>query len=166
MNTKTKFYRFSQNNSGGYFDEDEIVCQEVIIEAFSKREAIDLFEPMIEGQSPSCPCCGDRWYPEFPDEIDINSYKKEGYSTSVSSAYNSPEDKWFELYGKFERIEEPHWNNSRKFFSGKIYFENIEQYCQYLIDNYGFFSNSETPTCRIYFLDGTKKELFKTKKED
>ena len=42
-------------------------------------------------------------------------------------------------------------------FAGKIYFETIEQYCQFMANAYGW----TVPDIRIHFLDGTKKEIFK-----
>ena len=73
---QTKFYEFSQNNSGGHFDVDENVCHRVIIEAMDEKHAVALFEPMIENQSGSCPCCGDRWSPEYANAINLDEYKK------------------------------------------------------------------------------------------
>ncbi len=60
------FYTFKQNNSGGWFDIDDNVAVNVIIEANSAEEANQLaqqhgiyFDGVAEGQD--CPCCGDRW---------------------------------------------------------------------------------------------------------
>lgn len=56
-------------------------------------------------------------------------------------------DRW---YGSDE-INLPHrWDDG-------ISFNNIEQYAQYLSDHYG----STSPDSMIYYLDGTKKEIFK-----
>lgn len=62
----TKFYTFSQNNSGGYFDINENVREYVIIEAEDhnqankKAEEISIYFNGCEtGQD--CDCCGDRW---------------------------------------------------------------------------------------------------------
>lgn len=154
---KTKFYEFSQNNSGGSFDVDENVCHRVIIEAKSEEEAIAIFEPMIENQSGSCPCCGDRWYVS-PDEIDISKYKEKGYPVGIYSHYKDAEERWFKLYGEFPRLREPKWETKMfKEFKGNIYFESIEQYCQFMANAYGW----TTPDIRIHYLDGTKKEIFK-----
>lgn len=79
---ETKFYEFSQNNSGGSFDVDENVCHRVIIEAIDAKHAQNIFEPMIENQSGSCPCCGDRWY--RADESD---------GSEVPSIYGEPLEK-------------------------------------------------------------------------
>lgn len=63
---ETKFYNFNQNNSGGYFDDDENVSQFVIIEAHSPKEANTIAETMgiyFDGcdKGVDCECCGDRW---------------------------------------------------------------------------------------------------------
>ena len=136
---QTKFYEFNQNNSGGHFDVDENVCHRVIIEAMDEKHAVALLEPMIENQSGSCSCCGDRWSTEYAYEINFDEYKEEGYSVGVYSHYPDAEQRWFKLYGEFPRIEEPTWQTkySSKEFSGKIYFETIEQYCQFMANAYG-----------------------------
>ncbi|MBB3004412.1 hypothetical protein FHX57_006794 [Paraburkholderia tropica] len=55
-----KWFRFGQNNSGGYFVEDENVCEDVYVQARSAEEAIAKAETFCDN-SDSCPCCGDRW---------------------------------------------------------------------------------------------------------
>jgi hypothetical protein len=57
---KLKWFRFSQNNSGGSFVVNENVCEEVFIQATSAREAISKAEEFCDN-SDSCSCCGDRW---------------------------------------------------------------------------------------------------------
>jgi len=72
------FYTFSQNNSGGHFDNNNKVCQFVIIEADNANEANKIAEDIgiyfygVE-DGIDCDCCGDRWCPadkydgkEFP----------------------------------------------------------------------------------------------------
>ena len=154
-----KFYEFNQNNSGGFFDVDKNVCHTVIIEADNEKEALSIFEPMIENQSYSCPCCGDRWSLYEPKEINLDKFKNKGYTASVYNHYQEPEKRWNKLFGEFPKLEEPFWTvfYSSKVFKGKIYFENIEQYCQFMANNYG----QTTPDIRIHYKDGTKKEIFK-----
>jgi hypothetical protein len=55
-----KWFRFSQNSSGGSFVEDENVCEEVFIEAENAEAAIAKAETFCDN-SDSCECCGDRW---------------------------------------------------------------------------------------------------------
>ena len=68
--TKTYFYAFDQNNSGGYYVIDENVTHEIIIEATKKSEAVERLEEILS-QKPKyteyCSCCGKRWYPEYPE---------------------------------------------------------------------------------------------------
>jgi len=157
---QTRFYEFNQNNSGGYFDVDENVCHCVIIEAMDKKHAVALFEPMIENQSGSCSCCGDRWSPEYAGEIKLEEYKEKGWEVGVYSP--DKESKWFKLYGKYPRLSEPEWTTKTfKRFIGRICFNTLEEYLQFLANEYGW----TTPDIRIHYLDGTKKEIFKESKE-
>jgi hypothetical protein len=82
-----KYYTFSQNNSGGSFDGS---YHYVIIEAPSPEAAneiavnLDLpdvdiyFDGCSDGRD--CPCCGDRWYPQYDDS--------DGYDTP--QVYSKP----------------------------------------------------------------------------
>ncbi len=161
----TKFYEFNQNNSGGSFVVDENVCHRVVIEAHSESEAIAKAESLgcywngcDEGMD--CSCCGDRWYAS-PSEINISEWKEKGYRVNVYSHYKDAEERWFNLYGEFPRIEEPAWGKNTvgsKEFRGKIYFDSIEQYCQFMANAYGWTVHD----VRIHYLDGTKKEIFKS----
>lgn len=156
----TKFFEFSQNNSGGYFDVDENVCHRVIIEAIDEDHAQSIIEPMIENQSPSCSCCGDRWSIYYCDEIEFEKYNEKGLEVDVYTHYKDYSERWFKLYGEFPRKDEPvvkkkSWGSK---FTARVYFDNLEQYCQYLANAYGW----TTPDVRIHYLDGTKKEIFKT----
>lgn len=68
----TKFYTYSQNNSGGSFtiSEERGICEYVIIEAANagqanaRAEEIGLYFYGCE-DGYDCPCCGDRWHPAF-----------------------------------------------------------------------------------------------------
>lgn len=156
---EAKFYEFNQNNSGGHFDVDDNVCHRVIIEALDENHAQSIFDPMVENQSSSCSCCGDRWYGS--KEIKLSYWKDKGYPIGIYSHYKDAEERWFKLYGEFPRIEEPTWQTKygSKEFLGKIAFDDIEQYSQLMANSYGW----TTPDVKIHFLDGTKKEVF-TKK--
>lgn len=62
----TKFYTFSQNNSGGYFERDDNLAEDVIIEANDAKHANNLAEEKgiyFDGcySGIDCNCCGDRW---------------------------------------------------------------------------------------------------------
>ena len=65
-----KFYRFRQNNSGGFFscDEDDGIGPLVWIEEVSAEEAnykaqsIGIYFNGVDDDQ-DCACCCDRWYP-------------------------------------------------------------------------------------------------------
>lgn len=104
------WYQFNQNNSGGSFVTDEMVCHRVFIEANSAEEAnkiaIDMgiyFDGVSGGLD--CGCCGDRWYEQFGDGISF------------------PYD-----YGQDWKTKE------------LLVFNNIEDYTQYLANKYGWTS--------------------------
>lgn len=76
--SKTKFYTFTQNNSGGSFVIDEYsgICGYVIIEANSHIQANEIalniglyFDGCDSGID--CSCCGDRWYEVDEDYSEI-----------------------------------------------------------------------------------------------
>ena len=57
---KLLWFEFSQNNSGGYYVEDDDVCEVVYIQAHTASEAIEKARRFCNN-SDSCACCGDRW---------------------------------------------------------------------------------------------------------
>lgn len=64
------FFTFSQNNSGGHWQESEDLSHHVIIEAMSASEADDKLEAIggyFDGceSGMDCECCGDRWYRQW-----------------------------------------------------------------------------------------------------
>lgn len=154
---ETKFFSFSQNNSGGHFDVDENVCHTVIIEAVNENHAKSLFEPMIVFQSSSCPCCGDRWSPEYCDEVkETNEFEADVFEKGKEG-----EQKWFDFYGKFEIVKPPSWQKQYgvTIFKGTVKTNTIEEYCQFMANRWGW----TIPDIRVHFLDGTKKEFFSLK---
>lgn len=69
------FFTMSQNNSGGYFveDDDAGVCEYVIIEADSAKDAaekLDKIGDSVDGFHNFCPCCGERWSAEWLNDDD------------------------------------------------------------------------------------------------
>lgn len=64
----TKFFTFSQNNSGGYFIINDDVASYLIIEAQNAQEAIDKMEDITLNYSEYCPCCGERWSTWIDDD--------------------------------------------------------------------------------------------------
>jgi hypothetical protein len=80
----TKFYHFSQNNTGGSFDFDESrgITHNVIVEAIDYNHANTRAEDIgvyFDGMG-DCECCGNRWYSQWDDT--------EG--TNVPSIYGEP----------------------------------------------------------------------------
>lgn len=66
------FFHFSQNNSGGSFDQDIAagITHHVVIEANSSQHANDRAEEIglyFDGceKGMDCDCCGDRWSPAW-----------------------------------------------------------------------------------------------------
>lgn len=71
----TRFFHFSQNNSGGSFNYDKRagITHHVIIEAVDYNEANRLAEDIglyFNGcnDGRDCRCCGDRWYSKGDNE--------------------------------------------------------------------------------------------------
>ena len=69
----SKFYTYSQNNSGGWFEYNKNVCEYVIIEAKSAEHANNIAKSIgiyFDGcsQGIDCSCCGDRWHEQDDDE--------------------------------------------------------------------------------------------------
>lgn len=151
------FYEFTQNNSYGYFDVTDTVCHRLFIEADSVAEAMDKAEELgcywngvTEGID--CPCCGDRWY--GCAEIDLEKLQN-GYEVVD---YDNKKD-WYENYGKYTIVEPPQKETvfSKSRWVGKIAFSSIEEYAQYLANEYGW----TTPDIRIFYKDGRVTEIFK-----
>ena len=64
------FYTFMQNNSGGYFIQNEDVDVCLIVEGYSKKDIERRAEKIVENYSEYCPCCGERWNINIFDELD------------------------------------------------------------------------------------------------
>lgn len=75
METKTKFYMFPQNNSGGFFDHDPDngIGYTVWVEAVDASHAnarAELIGLYFDGcrSGTDCSCCGDRWHEADDDD--------------------------------------------------------------------------------------------------
>lgn len=107
---KTKFFTFNQNNSGGYFvNNDEYgVAEYIIIESVSAKLAwkklVDIGDN-VPGMFDYCPCCGERWS-DWIDDSDgkdepmifgepINNCKKEIFRDKAFVHYLNGEIKEF-----------------------------------------------------------------------
>lgn len=56
-----KWFRFDQNNSGGYFIQNDTICEEVFIQAENADKAIEKAQILFDQHSEYCECCGERW---------------------------------------------------------------------------------------------------------
>lgn len=162
-----KWYQFDQNNSGGSFVVNDKVCHRLFIEAESFDDAVEKAEDLgcywngvDDGRD--CPCCGDRWNKWNDDSVNIEKYKTEGYTVSIyDGIWSNTRGEWEKRYRKYEVIKEPEFETkySTRSYVGKIRFNNIEEYAQYMAEEYGW----TTPDARIYYHDGNVKEIFGTK---
>lgn len=62
------FYTYTQNNSGGYFIQNNDVRQFVIVEADNAEQANLRANDIVEDYREYCQCCGERWYINCSDE--------------------------------------------------------------------------------------------------
>lgn len=159
------FYEFNQNNSGGDFIVNDEVCHRLIIEAENEEDAISKAEDLgcyWDGVSKGidCPCCGDRWYPNAY-EINLMKLAADGCSVSIlDGIYPDTVAEWNRRYGKYKALVPPEFKtiHSRR-YEGKICFDSIEEYVQYLADEYGWTS----PDARIFYKDGKVTEIYTSK---
>ena len=56
------WYTIDQNNSGGYFIQNEDVNQYVSVQADNEDDARDKLEDITSEYGEYCDCCGERWY--------------------------------------------------------------------------------------------------------
>lgn len=96
------FFHFSQNNSGGFFIENDRVQSNVIIEAINAGEAnvraeeVGIyFNGCYIGED--CDCCGDRWYRAYPAiakvvpsiyDIPVEEFEYRGYNRGAWVYYS------------------------------------------------------------------------------
>lgn len=66
--TNTKFFHIRQNNSGGYFIENDYVATNLIIEALDAKDAENRMDSITADYSQFCSCCGARWSAWLDDE--------------------------------------------------------------------------------------------------
>lgn len=161
MTVNGKFYEFTQNNSGGSFITNDKVCHRLFIEADSASEANSIAEDLgvyFDGveYGDDCSCCGDRWYRAYR-HVDLEKFKQEGYDVSIYGGYGNTEWLWYEKYGNYQIVESPQWIKSFSIsrFAGKIAFSNIEEYVQYLANEY----SATEPETRIFYKDGRVVEI-------
>ena len=79
-NVKLKWFEFDQNNSGGYYIENDVVGSKIFVQAPSAKEACDIAAELTEPYSEYCECCGERWW--------IFKSEHDGYD--VPTVYQKP----------------------------------------------------------------------------
>lgn len=65
------FITFTQNNSGGYFIQNDDVDAYVIVEGNSLEEILDKANYIFRNYREYCSCCGERWDDDWKDEDDL-----------------------------------------------------------------------------------------------
>ena len=70
------FVTFAQNNSGGYFIQNEDVDVFVIIEGDSLRDILDRANDIFRDYSEYCRCCGKRWDDYYISKDDLDEEPK------------------------------------------------------------------------------------------
>lgn len=71
MKSKTKFITYHQNNSGGYFHQNEDVDVLVIIEGVDLQQIQSKARAVFQNYRDYCECCGERWDDSWRDEDDM-----------------------------------------------------------------------------------------------
>lgn len=84
------FYTYTQNNSGGYFIQNEDVDEYVIIEGDTRQDIQTKSNKIFENYREYCHCCGERWdshidYEELDSEPMIYGDPVHEYSDGFSS---------------------------------------------------------------------------------
>lgn len=157
------FYEYRQNNSGGIFDIDDFLTVRVVVEATSQKDAIEKGESMgiyFDGceKEMDCSCCGDRWYE--PDLVDLR-----WGTLSLTEA----EEISFSYKGEIKPTRF-HKRPGDKRELKDFVFENVEELFQYIADKWGdshlrSTRSGRSPEVRIFYLDGTVKEIYKNEKK-
>lgn len=100
-----KFFDFRQNNSGGGhdIDEDSGIGVHVIVEAESADDANRRAEDIglyFDGcdDNRDCPCCGDRWYRQYPSDGEDVMPRPYDWSEGYGPSFVHFAD------GRFERV--------------------------------------------------------------
>ena len=159
-------YQFNQNNSFGVFDVDDKLCHRLFIEANNEEEAVNkavelgcYFDGVYNGLD--CPCCGDRWH-DNPQLMDLDDINEVGWRVSCylygAGSKVGVENEWQNKYGMYEIKESARCKEAFGGFEceGNIKFRNIEEFAQFLANEYGWTS----PDARLYYVDGRVKEIY------
>lgn len=80
-----KWWHFSQNNSGGYFIDNDVVSHDVFIQARNAEEAEAKAAKIFEPYSAYCGCCGERWCTSCYEDEGTDNPEKNGKPLSVTT---------------------------------------------------------------------------------
>lgn len=108
-----KWYKLDQNNSGGHFTVNDIICHRLFVQAKNPEEAKSKFEKLGAYWNGvrldrDCDCCGDRWY--WSDSYNEVSLKKgetiRTYAQDLANQYGwtKPDCRIFYNTGKIVEI--------------------------------------------------------------
>lgn len=89
VEVKAKWWVFSQNNSGGYFIQNDDVDHYVAIQALNVEHALSRAERIFACYSEYCGCCGERWdyWAEEDEGTEIPEIYGEIYTEKKPSSY-------------------------------------------------------------------------------
>lgn len=110
-----KYYKFSQNNSGGTFDtiDENVGAHTVVIQAESEKQANKIAESLgiyFDGcdSGSDCSCCGDRWYRtgdhEASEEVEMPVFKENKAITLREYEETGPMKGYFGIREKWKMI--------------------------------------------------------------
>lgn len=68
-----RWWTADQNNSGGYYIENQDVAAYVFVQASSAQEALSRIESVLDQYSEFCQCCGTRWSADYWSDDDGTS---------------------------------------------------------------------------------------------
>ena len=102
-----KWFNFNQNNSGGYYIENDEVGFDVYIQAVDAKTAIRKAEHVFSGHSEYCDCCGGRWSYYVDDSDGFPEPQKYGEHLEESKSWFGETAILHYANGKVERYTYP-----------------------------------------------------------
>ena len=98
-----KWFNFNQNNSGGYYIENDEVGSDVYIQAVDAKTANHKAEHVFSDHSKYCDCCGERWSYYIDDDDGYEIPTKYGKSIEEDSPRFGKTAILYHANGKVER---------------------------------------------------------------
>lgn len=102
-----KWFNFNQNNSGGYYIENDEVGSDVYIQAVDAETAIRKAEHVFEDHSEYCDYCGERWSYYVDDSDGFPEPQKYGEPLEESKSWLGKTAILHYANGKVERYTYP-----------------------------------------------------------